>query len=529
MERSNNFPTILFLIAILAFSGFYSIPPAAGHGGMDQVNLVSSTSAPIKSFGHGQQFTAGVTDDLVSTDIFVDNLCSDTWTVKIWQPTIGSGTLLSTTTGVDVNTSNLVSDSGLLSRHVELTSPVSLTSGQTYIIHVSGNGKCNWSASTTNPYEGGIAFIELADGSGVVPNTLVDFVFRTYSPSGITPVDADSDGFDSIATGGTDCNDTDASINPGATETPYDGIDQNCDGSDLTDVDVDGFDSTVVTGGTDCNDTDASINPGATEILGNDVDENCDGIIELNVSPSIDSITAPIDLTQINTEITASAVFTDPGILDTHTALFDWGDTTTSTGTVTETGGSGTAIGAHAYATPGIYAITVTVTDHHGDSDQSSFQFVVVYDPDGSFVTGSGSIYSPTGAYIADDTLTGKAKFGFVSKYHKGATVPTGKADFVFDVASLDFHSDDINWLVVAGSNAKFKGTGTINGLGNYGFMVTAFDADVNTNDAYNVDKFRIMIWDKNNADGLVYDNQRGADENRQPTTTIENGSIVIH
>jgi len=280
MERSNNFPTIMFLIVILVFSGFYSIPPAAGHGSVDQENLVSNTSAPIKSFGQGQQFTAGVTANLVSTDIFVNNLCSDTWTVKIWQTAIGSGTLLSTTTGVAVNSANLVSDSGLLSRHVELTSPVSLTSGQIYIIHVSGSGNCNWPASTSNPYGGGIAFIELADGSGVVANTLVDFVFRTNTLSGITPVDADSDGFDSIATGGTDCNDTDASINPGATEIPYDGIDQNCDGSDLTDVDVDGFDSTVVTGGTDCNDTDASINPGATEILGNDVDENCDGIIE---------------------------------------------------------------------------------------------------------------------------------------------------------------------------------------------------------------------------------------------------------
>jgi len=158
MGRSNNFPRIVFLIAILVFSGFYSIPPAAGHGGMDQINLVVTTSAPINSFGHGQQFTAGVTDDLVSTDIFVDNLCSDTWTVKIWQPTIGSGTLLSTTTGIAVNSANLVSDSGLLSRHVELTSPVSLTSGQTYIIHVSGSGNCNWSASTTNPYGGGNRF-----------------------------------------------------------------------------------------------------------------------------------------------------------------------------------------------------------------------------------------------------------------------------------------------------------------------------------------------------------------------------------
>ena len=131
--------------------------------------------------------------------------------------------------------------------------------------------------------------------------------------------DSDSDGYGdpntttigvatSVPTGyvvdDTDCDDTDASINPGATEIEYDGIDQNCDGKDVLagtppkflvfylDADGDGYGdpnksktsilSTMpslgyVVNNTDCDDTDPSIHPGATEIENDGIDQNCDG------------------------------------------------------------------------------------------------------------------------------------------------------------------------------------------------------------------------------------------------------------
>jgi Putative metal-binding motif len=44
--------------------------------------------------------------------------------------------------------------------------------------------------------------------------------------------DADGDGVVSSQLGGTDCNDNDARIRPGAPDVPDDGIDQDCDGHD---------------------------------------------------------------------------------------------------------------------------------------------------------------------------------------------------------------------------------------------------------------------------------------------------------
>jgi parallel beta-helix repeat protein len=125
---------------------------------------------------------------------------------------------------------------------------------------------------------------------------------------------------------------------------------------------------------------------------------------------------------------------------------------------------------------------------------------------------------------------TGKATFGFVSKYKKGASVPDGQTEFVFQAADLNFHSSSYEWLVVAGSKAKFKGTGTINGEGEYKFMLTALDADINESDGFDVDRFRIKIWteDAEGNETVVYDNALG-DDSDDATTEIGGGSIVIH
>ena len=169
----------------------------------------------------------------------------------------------------------------------------------------------------------------------------------------------------------------------------------------------------------------------------------------------------------------------------------------------------------------------VTVTDDDDASDTAIFEFVVVYDPSGGFVTGGGWINSPAGAYEPDPSLTGKANFGFVSKYKKGATVPTGKTEFRFKAGDLNFHSSDYDWLVIAGANAKFKGTGTINGAGNFGFMLTATDGQVNG--GVGVDTFRIKIWDKDNSDAVVYDNQPGKTDDSDAGTELGGGSIKVH
>lgn len=71
-----------------------------------------------------------------------------------------------------------------------------------------------------------------------------------------------------------DCNDLDASIQPNATDTPYDGVDTNCDEANDFDLDRDGH-VDAGHGGDDCDDTNRFIHPAAPETPYDGVDSDC--------------------------------------------------------------------------------------------------------------------------------------------------------------------------------------------------------------------------------------------------------------
>jgi len=254
---------------------------------------------------------------------------------------------------------------------------------------------------------------------------------------------------------------------------------------------------------------------GNARVQGAAVDMGAYEVAPANTPPEILAISVPPDSVQINTMVNVGASFSDIDASDTHIAEWEWGDSTSSTGLVDQA--SDTVSGSHTYTSAGVYAIILTVTDASDASDEDVYEFVVVYDPTGGFVSGAGSIDSPVGAYVPDPTLTGKANFGFVSRYLKGSAVPTGHTQFRFNAGHLNFHSSRYDWLVVTGSDyARFKGSGTINGSGGFKFMLWAGDG--------NPDTFRIRIWEEDEATGVetdIYDN--GFDQ------AIGAGSIMIH
>jgi hypothetical protein len=262
-----------------------------------------------------------------------------------------------------------------------------------------------------------------------------------------------------------------------------------------------------------------------------------------NVAPVV-TITGPTTglVAAVGASVTFAGTFTDTAG-DTHSAKWtlSYVDTLGHTvylpaiaGTITETAaGGGTVSASYTFANDGVYNVKLDVTDKTGDTGTAATysgmpEFVVIYDPSAGFVTGGGWINSPAGAMPASPTLTGKASFGFNAQYHKGQTVPDGQTQFQFQTGNLDFHSTSYQWLVVSGPMAQYKGNGTINGSGNYTFMLTARDGSLVGGNS--PDGFRLKIMDSTGT-VVIYDNMIGASDANSSgnTQNLDGGSVVIH
>jgi hypothetical protein len=242
------------------------------------------------------------------------------------------------------------------------------------------------------------------------------------------------------------------------------------------------------------------------------------------ISPTFGSVYAK-GSASIN-PLTVKASFTDPDN-GPWTYTINWDDgNAVSTGSASPA--PSTFQATHSYLNPGVYTINVCVKDATGANGCASV-WVVVYDPNGGFVTGGGWLNVGPGSYRADQTLYGRANFGFNSQYKKNANVPTGETEFNFQVGNFNFHASVYQWLVVSGFKSQYKGTGTVNGGGSYDFTLTAYDGDLMN--PVGPDKFRIRISDNNNSNAVVFDNKYGTptDIDAADPQVIAGGSIVIH
>jgi CSLREA domain-containing protein len=142
---------------------------------------------------------------------------------------------------------------------------------------------------------------------------------------------------------GSDCNDTNTTIHPNATEACGDGIDSDCNtdpntfslyadadgdseaGLAGTDFNCDVSNSQtgyLSTAGSDCNDGDAAVNSSATEVCGNDTDEDCSGTADACAATVTDDDGDGVLDDSVTTTATTTTTDTDgDGVADTDDAF----------------------------------------------------------------------------------------------------------------------------------------------------------------------------------------------------------------
>ncbi|MCK4739092.1 MAG: putative metal-binding motif-containing protein [Deltaproteobacteria bacterium] len=143
-----------------------------------------------------------------------------------------------------------------------------------------------------------------ATDEGVTTTYYNDLDSDTYGDALSTAVDCSAPS--GYVSDSTDCNDSDAAVNPAATEICGDGIDNDCVGGDATcavNCTDDDLDTYATEGGdcgpVDCNDANSAIHPGAEESCTDGIDNDCDDLVD-NLDP--DAVGCPLTCTDADAD-----------------------------------------------------------------------------------------------------------------------------------------------------------------------------------------------------------------------------------
>ena len=251
---------------------------------------------------------------------------------------------------------------------------------------------------------------------------------------------------------------------------------------------------------------DQSVTGQAVDLAGNSAEATVEGINIDKTAPDV-AIDAPAEGGVVAVGAAVSFACTD-GLAGVATC----------DGTLSTVDGSETIADGFTIETPGIYELQVVAIDNADNEAVSEIRNFVVYDPDDGFLTAGGWVPSSSG----------KLNFGFEVRYRGGADRPSGQLELQLREADLNLHVSDFDWLVVVGNRATFNGTGTNNGAGNYGILVTVLAGEGRGPDR-SPDMLRIQVRDLDDGGNVVYDSQPGAAPGADPTTALGGGSITIH